>query len=77
MKQAIVVIVVLAVASPAAAQLGGLGGVLKKAQERKQQIDDLIINGRCSQAQSLFRQLRSAGCRVSASDHFGTACASP
>ena len=44
---------------------------------RESQIDDLIINGRCSQAQSLFRQLRSAGCRVSASDHFGTACASP
>ncbi len=44
---------------------------------RESQIDDLIINGRCAQAQSLFRQLRAAGCRVSASDHFGTACASP
>ncbi len=44
---------------------------------RESSIDDLIINGRCSQAQSLFRSLRSAGCRVSASDHFGTACAAP
>ncbi len=40
-------------------------------------IDDLILNGRCPAAQSLFRQLRSAGCRVSASDHFGTACSAP
>lgn len=44
MKQAIVVIAMLAIASPAAAQLGGLGGALKKAQERKQQIDDLVIS---------------------------------
>ena len=44
---------------------------------RESNIDDLIINGNCSQAQSLFRSLRSAGCRVDASDHFGTACAAP
>jgi serine/threonine protein kinase len=44
---------------------------------RESNIDDLIINGRCAQAQSLFRALRSAGCRVSPSDHFGTACAAP
>ncbi len=44
---------------------------------RESNIDDLIINGHCSQAQGLFRSLRSAGCRVDASDHFGTACAAP
>ena len=40
-------------------------------------IDDLILSGRCSAAQGLFRQMRSAGCRVSASDHFGSSCGAP
>ena len=44
---------------------------------RESSIDDLIISGRCSQAQALFRSLRSAGCRVDASDHFGAACTAP
>jgi predicted Zn-dependent protease len=44
MKRAIVVTAMLAIASPAAAQLGGLGGALKKAQAQKQQIDDLVIS---------------------------------
>ncbi len=33
MKQSIVVVVLLVLASPAHAQLGGLGGALKKAQQ--------------------------------------------
>jgi eukaryotic-like serine/threonine-protein kinase len=44
---------------------------------RESAIDDHIISGRCSQAQALYRQLRAAGCRISASDHFGSACAAP
>jgi len=47
MKQSIVMVVLLALASPAHAQLGGLGGALKKAQqaqELKQKIDDLTFS---------------------------------
>ena len=47
MKQSIVIVVLLALASPAHAQLGGLGGALKKAQqaqEMKQKIDDLTFS---------------------------------
>jgi predicted Zn-dependent protease len=44
MKRAIVVTAILAFASPAWAQLGGLGGALKKAQAQKQQIDDLVVS---------------------------------
>ncbi len=47
MKQSIVTVVLLVLASPAHAQLGGLGGALKKAQqaeEMKQKIDDLTFS---------------------------------
>ena len=47
MKQSIVMVVLLALASPAHAQLGGLGGALKKAQqakELKQQVDGLTFS---------------------------------
>src|SRR5919112_5469689 len=43
MKVSIVVIAVFAVASPAFAQLGGLGRRVQQAQERKQQFDDMNI----------------------------------
>ena len=47
MKQSIVTLVLLVLASPAHAQLGGLGGALKKAQqvqEMKQKLDDLTFS---------------------------------
>ena len=44
MKKAVVVVALLAVSSPAHAQLGGLGGVLKKAQDVKQQVDDVVVS---------------------------------
>lgn len=44
MKHIIVGIALLAISVPASAQLGGLGGALKKAQEHKQKIDDLTIS---------------------------------
>ena len=47
MKQSIVTVVLLVLASPAHAQTGGLGGALKKAQqalETKQKIDDLTFS---------------------------------
>jgi predicted Zn-dependent protease len=44
MKHLIAAAVMIAIASPASAQLGGLSGVLKKAQERKQQLDELVID---------------------------------
>ena len=41
-------------------------------------IDELILSGRCSAAQSLYRQMRSAGCAPrGASQSFGTACPAP
>ena len=43
MKVWIVVIALLAVSSPAFAQLGGIGRRVQQAQERKQQFDDLNI----------------------------------
>ena len=47
MKRSIVIVALLALASPAYAQLGGLGGALQKAQkarETKQKIDDLVFS---------------------------------
>lgn len=44
MKRLIVAAVVMTFASPAGAQLGGLGGALKKAADKKQALDDLTIN---------------------------------
>lgn len=40
-------------------------------------IDAHILSGRCSAAQGLFRQARTAGVAVNASDHFGSACTQP
>lgn len=44
MKTLIVSALFVALASPAYAQLGGLGGALKKAAEKKQALDDLTID---------------------------------
>ena len=47
MKQTIVIVAFLALATPAHAQLGGLGGAMKKAQqaqEAKQKVDDLTFS---------------------------------
>jgi beta-barrel assembly-enhancing protease len=43
MKRTMLVIALLATASPAFAQLGGIGGALKKAQASKQAFDDMNI----------------------------------
>jgi predicted Zn-dependent protease len=43
MKNIILAAVLLSFSVPAFAQLGGIGGALKKAQESKQKIDDLTI----------------------------------
>jgi serine/threonine protein kinase len=41
-------------------------------------IDDLILSGRCSAAQSLYRAMRSAGCAPRGADQsFGSACQRP
>ncbi len=40
-------------------------------------IDDLILSGRCAAAQSVFRQMRAAGCSGRAVESFGTACPAP
>lgn len=44
MKKLIVAAMLVALASPAYAQLGGLGGALKKAADKKQALDDLTID---------------------------------
>jgi beta-barrel assembly-enhancing protease len=44
MKQIILAAALLTVSVPAFAQLGGIGGALKKAQESKQKVDDLTIS---------------------------------
>ena len=44
MKKLIVTAMLVTLASPAYAQLGGLGGALKKAADKKQAIDDLTID---------------------------------
>ena len=44
MKQIVLAIALLVFTTPASAQLGGLGGALKKAQESKQKLDDLTIS---------------------------------
>jgi predicted Zn-dependent protease len=44
MRHIILAIALVTVSVPAFAQLGGLGGALKKAQEQKQKIDDLTIS---------------------------------
>lgn len=42
------------------------------------QIDDMILAGRCSAAQALFRQMRASGAAPDgARDHFGSACPLP
>ncbi len=41
-------------------------------------IDDLILNGRCAAAQTLYRQMRAAGCTPRDADQsFGSACQRP
>ncbi len=41
-------------------------------------IDDLILNGRCSSAQALYRAMRAAGCAPRSADQsFGSACPRP
>lgn len=44
MKHIILAIAFVTLSVPAFAQLGGLGGALKKAQEQKQKLDDLTIS---------------------------------
>jgi predicted Zn-dependent protease len=44
MKQIMLAAALLTVSVPAFAQIGGLGGALKKAQDSKQKIDDLTIS---------------------------------
>ena len=44
MKKMLVLVALLTLARPAFAQLGGLGGVLKKAQEAKAQLDDIVVS---------------------------------
>jgi beta-barrel assembly-enhancing protease len=44
MRTLAAVVTVLALSNPAYAQLGGLSGVLKKAQEAKLQLDELVIS---------------------------------
>jgi predicted Zn-dependent protease len=44
MKQSIVMVALLALASPVHAQLGGVGGALKKAQEIRQKIGDVTFS---------------------------------
>lgn len=44
MKHIILGIALLTVSVPASAQLGGLSGAIKKAQEQKQKVDDLTIS---------------------------------
>ena len=44
MKQIMLAVALLAFSVPAFAQLGGIGGALKKAQESKQKVDDLTIS---------------------------------
>ena len=44
MKQVMLAVALLTFSVPAFAQLGGLGGALKKAQESKQKVDDLTIS---------------------------------
>ena len=43
MKLSIIIIAILAVSTPAFAQLGGIGRRVQQAQERKQQFDDMNI----------------------------------
>src|SRR5688572_9515444 len=43
MKRSILIIAILAVSTPAFAQLGGIGRRVQQAQERKQQFDDMNI----------------------------------
>ena len=44
MKQIMLAVALLTFSVPAFAQLGGIGGALKKAQESKQKVDDLTIS---------------------------------
>lgn len=44
MRHTVLVIMLIAFATPTYAQLGGLGGALKKAQQQKQKLDDLTIS---------------------------------
>ena len=44
MTMAAAVAATIGLAAPASAQLGGLGGALKKVQEAKQKVDDLTFS---------------------------------
>jgi len=44
MKQIMLAVALLTFSVPAFAQLGGIGGALKKAQDSKQKVDDLTIS---------------------------------
>lgn len=55
--------------------LGRLTAALR--QGLPEQVDTLILSGRCASAQSLHRQARAAGVSYDASGHFGSACPQP
>jgi predicted Zn-dependent protease len=44
MKKMLVLVALLALSRPAFAQLGGVSGVLKKAQEAKAQLDEIVVS---------------------------------
>jgi predicted Zn-dependent protease len=64
MKQIVLTVALLVATTPVYAQLGGIGGALKKAQDAKQKADDLTISD---------AEERQIGEEVSAKirDHFG------
>lgn len=65
----------LARRSPPPPGLGRLTGTLRSAVPS--QIDTLIMEGRCTAAQSLHRQARASGVTYDAGSHFGSACPQP
>ncbi len=61
--------------APTPRGLGRLTSALRTAVP--DQVDTLILSGRCASAQALHRQARSAGVSYDASGHFGSACTQP
>ncbi len=59
-------------------QPAGLGRLRDAVRQRAlTQIDDMILSGRCNDAQRFARQLRAMGLTVDAREHFGSACPMP
>ncbi len=59
-------------------QPAGLGRLREAVRQRSvAHIDDMILSGRCAEAQRFARSLRALGCPVNAQDHFGSACPGP